>query len=868
MLFLKKTAKTWKKVTKINFSFSNKLGIFNLYYRLSNHGYYLKNRLKKNIMFRIPLFLSLFLMTSFNAKSSIPTTPDAPQNAISTTKMVDQKDGFFNFIWDEKKGTIRLEIDKFDTEFLYVNSLPAGMGSNDIGLDRGQLGATRIVKFVRVGDKVLMIQPNYDYRAVSDNPAESESVEQAFAQSVIWGFKIDSVKESSVMVDATAFLLRDAHQVINRLEQNKEGAYKIDKTRSAIYPEGCKNFPKNTEFEATITFVGKAKGRYLRSVTPSSDALTLRMHHSLVELPDADYSPRIFDPRSGYNSIAYQDYATPIDQPLVKKFIRRHRLEKKDPTAAMSEAVEPIIYYVDRGAPEPIRSALIKGASWWNQAFEAAGYKDAFQVKVLPDNVDPMDVRYNVIQWVHRSTRGWSYGSSVTDPRTGEIIKGHVSLGSLRVRQDFLIAQGLVKAYEEGKPASPKMLEMALARLRQLAAHEVGHTIGLAHNFAASTNDRSSVMDYPHPYITANKDGSLNFEDAYDDKIGAWDKRTILFGYQDFPKGTDHAKALLEILKENQQLGLRYISDADARPAGSAHPYAHLWDNGNDPVSELNRLMEVRAIALKNFSVNNIPMNTPLSNLEEVLVPLYLAHRYQVEAAVKVVGGVDYEYSARGDTPVAARIVDYQTQIKAISSLMKALSSKELAISKDILLLIPPKTFDSRRTRESFKSRTGLTFDPMAAAESAANHLISLYMHPQRATRLVEQHARDQRNPGLDKTINALIQATWLTDDVDTYLAEIGRVTEKLVLQHLMKLAMNEDASEQVRAICWQKLVSLKDYMKKNITTGTEMQQAHIIHSIILIDQFNSDPMKWKSSMPKDMPDGSPIGMDACGGHF
>ena len=817
-------------------------------------------------MLRITILLFLFLMTSCNAKSSIPTTSDLPQKTISKPNIVDQKNGFFNFTWDEKKGTIMLEIDKFDTEFLYVNSLPAGMGSNDIGLDRGQLGATRIVKFVRVGNKVLMMQPNYNYRAVSDNPAESESVEQAFAQSVIWGFKVESETENSVMVNATDFLLRDAHQVANRLDRNREGSYKVDKTRSAIYPAMCKNFPKNTEFEATITFVGKPKGRYLRSVTPSSDALTLRMHHSFVELPDENYEPRVFDPRSGFNSISYQDYATPIDQPLVKKFIRRHRLEKKDPTATVSEAVEPIIYYVDRGAPEPIRSALIKGASWWNQAFSAAGYKDAFQVKVLPDNVDPMDVRYNVIQWVHRSTRGWSYGSSVTDPRTGEIIKGHVSLGSLRVRQDYLIAQGLIKAYEDGKPVSPKMLEMALARLRQLSAHEVGHTIGLAHNFAASTNDRSSVMDYPHPYITANKDGSLNFDDAYDVGIGAWDKRTVLFGYQDFPSGIDHAKALLEILKENQRMGLRYISDADARPAGGAHPYAHLWDNGKDPVSELNRLMSVRATALKNFSINNIPVNTPFSDLEEVLVPLYLAHRYQVEAAVKVVGGVDYEYSSRGDTPEAARIVDYQTQMEAISSLMKTLNSKELAIPKNILKLIPPKTFDSRRTRESFKSRTGLTFDPMAAAESSANHLISMYLHPQRATRLIDQHSRDRRNPGLHTTINALFQATWFTDDEDPYLAEVGRISEKLVLQHLMKLAMNQDASEQVRAVSLFKLTELNDYLAKK-TSGQEMEKAHIMHALSMINQFMDDPNEWKNSIPKNMPDGSPIGMDACGGH-
>ena len=419
--------------------------------------------------------LTIFLIPLLSCSAVQEVTAPVKEAANRVASKVNTAKGYFDFDYDEASGKLFLSVDKLDTEFLYVNSLAAGIGSNDIGLDRGQLGNTRIVKFIKYGPKLLMVEPNYDYRAVSDNEAEKRSVEQAFAQSVLWGFPIESSTAGRHRIDLTKFLLRDAHNVAGRLARNKQGNYKIDASRSAIYPDMCKAFPKNTELEATVTFVGQPKGGWIRSVTPSADAVTVRMHHSFIELPDDDYQPRVFDPRSGYGAVSFHDYATPIQESLVKRYIPRHRLKKKNPTAAVSEPVEPIIYYVDRGAPEPVKSALIEGASWWNQAYEAAGYKDAFIVKEMPADADPMDVRYNLIQWVHRSTRGWSYGSSVRDPRTGEIIKGHVSLGSLRVRQDFLIAQGLLSPYEKGAVnPDDKMMQMALMRLRQLSAHEVG----------------------------------------------------------------------------------------------------------------------------------------------------------------------------------------------------------------------------------------------------------------------------------------------------------------------------------------------------------------------------------------------------------
>ena len=815
------------------------------------------------------LFLLLCLpLFACNATQQIKDTP-LPKEQKKTVNTAETFEGFFDFSWDVKSGKILLTIDRLEEEFLYVNSLPAGVGSNDIGLDRGQIGENRVVKFIRSGPKILLVHVNYSFRAISDNEAEKKSIEQAFAQSVLWGFKIESENGTSIKVDATKFLSRDAHDVIGALKRSKQGNYKLDPSRSAIFMDRTKNFPDNTEFEATLTFTGEPKGRYVNQVVPSPKAITVRQHHSFIRLPDSNYQMRELDPRSGFFGIQFQDYATPIDQPLMKRYIQRHRLQKKDPTAKVSEAVEPIIYYVDPGAPEPIRSALITGASWWNQAFEAAGYKDAFQVKVLPEDVDPMDVRYNVIQWVHRATRGWSYGTTVFDPRTGEIIKGHVSLGSLRVRQDYLIAQGLLKEpFKNERSVSPKMKEMALARLRQLSAHEIGHTLGLLHNFAASTNDRASVMDYPHPYIQLDKNGGIDFSNAYDDKIGEWDKRTIIYGYQDFPKGTNEKEGLKKIIETSIAQGFRYVSDRDARPNGGAHPSAHLWDNGNDAIDEMDRLMNVRQQALKNFSEYNIRENAAMSTLEEVLVPLYLSHRYQTEAVVKLIGGVDYNYAMRGDQQGVVKIIPAATQQKAIQTILKTLAPEQLALPENLLALIPPKPPSYRRGRESFKTRTGLTFDPIAAAESAANTSIRLLLHPQRAARLVEHQVRFPKGmPGLGTVIDQLFQTTWKDKKDNVYHAEIQRMAGKLALQNLMRLQANDKTASQVRAIALLKINELEKWIQANLNTNDELQKAHYVFALAEIEKLRLHPESIKLPQAVAMPDGSPIGMEWSCGH-
>jgi hypothetical protein len=780
------------------------------------------------------------------------------------TQGMSKKSGFFTFYLDEKEGKIWLEIDKMDSEFLYVHSLATGLGSNDIGLDRGQLGGEHVVYFQKIGNKVLLTEPNQLYRAVSQDAAEVKAVRQSFAESVLWGFAVEATEGDKVLVDATAFLMRDAHNVAQTILRNKQGSYKLEASRSALYEPRTKSFPKNTEFEATLTFVGgQDAGRYVASVTPSTEAITLRQHHSLVELPDNQYTPRVFDSRSGYYSLDYYDYATPVSEPMLKQFIAKHRLQKKNPEAARSEAVKPIIYYVDNGTPEPIRSALIEGASWWNQAFEAAGYIDAFQVKVLPADADPMDVRYNVIQWVHRSTRGWSYGASVRDPRTGEIIKGHVSLGSLRIRQDFMIAEGLLAPYQEGKEISPEMLKMSLARIRQLAAHEVGHTIGLMHNFAASVNDRASVMDYPHPQFTLDKNGNIDLSNAYAVGIGEWDKVTIAYGYQEFPKQIDEAKALQEIIQNAIEKGYLYMSDQDARATGGLHPYAHLWDNGKSASAELSNLLKVREKALSQFSENNIPFGRPMALLEEVLVPVYHLHRYQIESVVKMIGGMNYSYAMRGDGQIVTQIIPKNEQIQALKSLLEGISAENLTLPERIIKLIPPRPAGFDSNRELFDGRTGLSFDPITAAEAFASYGFELLLHPQRANRLVEYKAREN-NLGLEEVMTMLMDKTWKSKRLSGLEATVQLSIEQASLTHLIMLAQDESASWQTRSITQKILEDLKKWLEtEKGKSSNSLYQAHVEMAIHRI----KNPAETKSNTHQDVPPGSPIGMDEfhCG---
>ncbi|MEO6406790.1 MAG: zinc-dependent metalloprotease [Ferruginibacter sp.] len=799
------------------------------------------------------ILFSLFIcLPLFMAAQNLPTIEDKTKNLQSFP-------GYLNFFWDNSTGKLLLEIDKLDTELLYQTSLPAGLGSNDIGLDRGSLGSTAIIKFSRVGNKVLMIQPNYDYRAVTNDAAEKRAVEQSFAQSVIWGFTVEAQSGNAVLVDASSFFMRDALGVSSKLQTFKQGNYNIDASRSAMYLPRTKNFPLNSEFETIITFVTKdaRPGAFVSTVTPAPDAITVRIHHSFVQLPDNNYKPRKFDARSGFISSAYFDYSTPVTEPINKMFIIRHRLQKKDPAAPMSEAVKPIVYYLDNGTPEPIRAALLEGAKWWNQAFEAAGYKNAFQVKILPEDADPMDIRYNMINWVHRSTRGWSLGDAVVDPRTGEIIKGNVLLGSLRVRQDYLIASGLLAPFENGVPPDNKMLQMSLQRLRQLAAHEVGHTLGLMHNYIASTQGRASVMDYPPPVVSINSNGQLDLSDAYTNEIGAWDKTAIQYGYTDFPLGTDEATALNKIITDAGTKGLSFISDRDARDPAGLNPGAHLWDMGKDPVSGLTEILKIRQVALLHFGENNIVKGAPMALIEDVLVPVYLFHRYQLEAVTKLVGGMNYSYALKGDGQLVTKPLTKQEQLNALVAVADCMEPSFLALPGKITKLIPPRPAGYEYTKELFNRRTGQGFDPLAAAESAADFPLSFLFNPARLNRMV-QYQQENNGLGIDDMLKLLMDRTWKAQRQKGLEGLILQQNEQILLTYLLGVSLNDNISFATNAAITKGIEDIKNYATTKMSSADANTKGYLLLTLERI----KNRLSAKPFIPQSLPPGSPIGCD------
>jgi len=763
--------------------------------------------------------------------------------------------GFMDFSYNDDSGKIILEIDNLDNEFLYINSLSRGVGNNDLGLDRGQLGNSRIVYFTKRGNKILLIQPNLRYISNSSNELENKAVEEAFARSVLFGFEIVEKSTDSYKIDLTPFLLNDAHGVSQRLRFSNSGSYSLNKSMSAVDLERTKAFPNNIEFDVLLTFTGNPSGSLVRSVTPTASNLTVNQHHSFVKLPDDNYNKRKFDPRSGSNPFIVYDYSTPIDEKLEQRFIVRHRLNKKNPNDEMSEPVEPIIYYIDNGTPEPVKTALIEGGNWWNQAFESAGYKNAFRIEVLPEDADPMDVRYNLIQWIHRSTRGWSYGASIVDPRTGEIIKGQVSLGSLRVRQDYMILSGLVDNPNDIQNKS-LIKKTSLDRIRQLSAHEIGHTLGFAHNYISSANNRSSVMDYPHPKIDL-VDGKISIADAYSENIGDWDKVSVEYAYRDFPNTKNENNELDKIINEAQKNSLYFLSDSDSRPVGSANPFSHLWDNGELPYKELNKLLKVRDLALKNIDLDNLVDGEPYDRIEDILVPIYMLHRYQIEAAAKAIGGVDYLYFVKNNNNDKVKFVDSKLQRKSLESLLSVLKPKNLVLPNNLIDILSPRSFRNPRTRENFVSNTGVAFDYINTSSSLINHTLTFLLNPERINRINQQNIFGDEILTLENYLAEISKSIFDNKKLNTYEESVNKNTSSLYLDHLFMAFNNSRTNDLSKSVI---LASIMDTMN-NLSTNPNNYNRFLINKI---DGFLNNPDQYKPIEKTKIPDGSPIGNFSC----
>ncbi len=829
----------------------------------------------------------LATVASLGAQQSAPARPGPLASVADRTAGLRKIDGYFPLYWDERAGAMLLEIPRLETEFLISTGLSAGLGSNDLGLDRGQGGQGKIVKFQRVGPRVMLVQGNQSFRSSSPNVLERKSVEDSFATSILWGFAIAAESNGALLVDATDFFLRDIHGAAAGL---RPGNYRVDRNRSAFYLPNTKGFPKNTEVDMTLTFgndavagrgglgpqqgpapIGAAAGGgggggglggnlfsgTVASVTPTADSVTLREHVSLVALPDANYTPRIDDPRAGYGGLSFVDYSIAIGEPMVFRYLRRHRLVKKDPSAAVSEPVEPIRYWVDSGAPEDVRKALIEGGMWWNQAFEAAGFRNAFRVEVLPDGADAMDIRYNMINWVHRSTRGWSSGGSVADPRTGEIIKATVTLGSLRDRQDYMIFEGLLSPYETGTERPSILYETAIARIRQLSAHEIGHTLGLGHNYYDSSQGWISVMDYPHPLEELKADGTIDLSKAYEARIGDWDKVAINFGYRQFAGGTEDAAALTRIIDDAWAQDLRYFTNQDT----DIHPRTEQWSNGVNQADELNRLMKIRRAALDRIGEKTIRTGAAMATIEEPLVPIYMYHRYGVESASSMIGGQDFVYAMRGDGRTPVKWETAANQRKALEALAGTLKPSELTVPKKILDAIPPRPPGFGLHRELFPRTTGEGFDPLSPGTIAADVTIGFVLQPDRAARMVAQHAVDPTLPGLGEVIDRFTKATFDAPTASPYEAEVRRAAERVLVDRVQWLAMSAP-NGQVRALASLKLQSLATRMRGTAATANESDRAQrtLLSADIkrFLERPSADPVKIVPAAPA--PPGAPIG--------
>lgn len=764
---------------------------------------------------------------------------------------LDHRAGFIDLYVDKNENKVLAKLPRADEDgvslrLIHTARLTAGLGSNPVGLDRGWGDSGKIIVFRKLGNKVIIEAENTLYRANPNNPLEERAVRESFARSFL--ASADIVKSSDgLIIDLTDFLTSDVLGLKQYLKDRGEGNFTLAKDRTLVDTSNVYAFPDNVEMDVFFTLSSDKPGREFSTTAANGKDATLIQHHSFVRLPEEGYTPLPADPRSGAIEVVHYDYSAPLSAQIETHIARRYRLQKNE----AGETIKPIVFYIDSGAPEPIRSALIDGAKWWEDAFTAAGYPDGYRVEVLPEGAHPLDIRYNVVQWVHRQTRGWSYGGGVSDPRTGEMLKGHVNLGSLRVRQDRMIFEGLVGTSKTDSGADDDPVELALDRIRQLSAHEVGHALGFAHNFAASTYGKGSVMDYPAPDVRVT-DGEMDFSNTYGVGVGEWDKFAAVWLYGDLSEEEREA-----VVQSALDRGLAYVADSDARSVGTAHPLGNIWDNGEDPVQALEEAMKVRRLALDNFGPDRIHAGQPISDLNKVIVPIYLYHRYQIAAAAKYIGGMSFNYSVNGDGQEAAKILSSYDQRRALNAVLSTLNPKELDIKDETLALLTPHVVSysiADSDRELFRRTAYPAFDVTAAADTAADLTFDVLLDSRRAARLIEFKRRDSGNLGfMDvlQTTRAYVMRPAKSDRT----GEISKGIQARFVFALMELA-DSQATPGVKARADKVLRDIRgDLSAKG--------SGHGLWLVSLIDAHLQRPTTPQAPVTKAkaLPPGGPIGM-------
>jgi hypothetical protein len=737
---------------------------------------------------------------------------------------LEKRDGFLPMYLDVRQGRLLFELPRDAFRSLLFITQATGLGSNPIGIDRGTSVDNQVVRFDRNGTRVLVVLENLTYRSsATGNPAHLRTIGEAFPASTIGSLPILAEEGGRLLVDATDFVFRDWTDIAATLATTNEGSYFIARDWSSIVADFTKAFPANSEIDIALTFATNGRpGPTVSAIVPDGHAFTVRDHLSFLELPGAGFRPREQDPRVGFFGISFKDYAQPLQGSLDQHWIARRRMERMNPNDPTSPIRNPIVYYVDRGIPEPLRTATLQGVGWWTQVFDAAGLRGGFRVELLPEGVDPMDARYNVVQWINRNERGWSVGGSLGDPRTGEIIKGMARMDSHRNRTDYNLYAGLM-----GADPSASDTAFVLARVRQVSAHEVGHTLGLAHNYIASTYDRGSVMDYPPPRVRLDASGNIDISDAYAKGPAPYDVWAVHWGYGIFPAATE-ADSLRAIVADGLKKGYLYLSDNDARPEYASDPRTSLWDDGATGMDFLKTEMDVRRVAMAKFGERNIRPGEALALLQDRFVPVYFMHRFGIASAAKAIGGMEYAFAMRGDGQQATRPVPGAQQRAALRLLSHALDPAELAIPDTLVTLFGPRPAIFPQTAELFGSRARPAFDELSAAQTLANMVLEAALQRDRAARLVQFAARGGDPLTLSETIDSLVAATWSRPSPATAkLQALQRVAQRAVTDRLLLLASDREATPQVRALADYKLAALRDVARRRATADRiEMARA------------------------------------------